>query len=67
MMGKQGSRRRAGQSSLEFLLVMGVVLAAIIAVVTTAFKQRVTDTVNNGGEAVQKAVDQFKDKVVDGK
>ena len=64
MMGKQGSRRRAGQSSLEFLLVMGVVLAAIVAVVSTAFQQRVTDTVTAGGEAVQKAVDEFKTKVV---
>ena len=64
MMRKQGSRRRAGQSSLEFLLVMGVVLVAIVAVVGTAFQQRVKDTVNTGGEAVQKAVDEFKNKVV---
>ena len=64
MMGQRGHRRRAGQSSLEFLLVMGVVLAAIVAVVGTAFQQRVTDTVTAGGNAVQKSVDDFNSKVV---
>ena len=64
MMGQKGSRRRAGQSSLEFLLVMGVVLAAIVAVVSTAFQQRVKDTVTAGGNAVQKSVDDFNNKVI---
>ena len=62
--GSKGSRRRAGQSSLEFLLLMGVVLAAIVAVISGAFSQRAKDTVTEGGNAVQKAVDEFKAKVI---
>ena len=64
MMGKKGGRRRAGQSSLEYLLVTGVVLAAIVAAVSAAFRYRVQSAVEHGGEAVQKAVDEFKNKVI---
>lgn len=53
--------RKKGQSTLEYLVVIGLVLAAILGVVATAIKPRVQQTVTDSGDAIQRAANKLKD------
>ena len=56
-------KRRRGQSTLEYLLIVGVVLAAILALINSTIKPKVESTVTDAGGAIGKASDEFKSKL----
>ena len=63
MKNTRHTRGTRGQSALEWLLVVGVVLAGIVAVVATAIQPAVTQTVQDSGDAIQAAADNLKTKL----
>lgn len=58
-----GTKRKRGQSTLEYLLIVGVVLGVILLLVNSAIKPKVRQTVEDSGAAIGKASDEFKAKL----
>ena len=54
------TRRRRGQSTLEYVLVVGAILAAILGIAWTAMHPAVEKTVQQSADVVSAAADKVK-------
>lgn len=52
-------RNKKGQSILEYVIVLTVIIAAIIAGVNTAFKGRVQKGIENSGSVIENATNKI--------
>lgn len=53
--------KRRGQSILEYVIVLTVIIAAIIAGVNTAFKDKVKKGIENSGTLIENATAKLTD------
>jgi len=51
------ARNRRGQSTVEYLAILAVIIAAVLAVLAGPMGQAITNMANNSGTASQSAAD----------
>lgn len=56
--------RRRGQGTLEYIMLLTVILIALVAVMTTAFSNSVKNVINRSGDAVNAAGNKIKTGLV---
>ena len=59
--GKHGNRK--GQSTIEYLLILAVIIAAVVVAATNLIRPAVTRTMDSSQTAIQNAADQLSAKL----
>ncbi len=57
---RRSQRGRRGQGTLEYIMLLTVILLALVAVMTTAFSNSVKNIINQSGNSVSNAANKLK-------
>ena len=62
-MAQEARRMEKGQSTLEYILVLAAIIAAVAIAANTALTNGITKSMTNAGGAVENAADQLTNRL----